>query len=89
MPVSPTTVFDARAMDRTIRRMADEIVELNDGTDNLILVGIQRRGVQVADRLVAVMKEREHQDVPRGGARASVHQGSVGLGADERVGGTA
>lgn len=66
MPVSPTTVFDARAMDRTIRRMADEIVELNDGTDDLILVGIQRRGVQLADRLVAVMKEREHQDVPRG-----------------------
>ena len=66
MPVSPTTVFDARAMDRTIRRMADEIVELNDGTDDLILVGIQRRGVQLADRLVAVMKERERQDVPRG-----------------------
>ena len=66
MPSSPTTVFDARAMDRTLRRMADEIIELNDGTDGLVLVGIQRRGVQLADRLAAMMKEREHVDVPRG-----------------------
>ena len=53
-------------MDRTLRRMADEIVELNDGTDNLIIVGIQRRGVQLADRIVAIIREREGHPVPRG-----------------------
>ncbi|MDQ6830126.1 MAG: bifunctional pyr operon transcriptional regulator/uracil phosphoribosyltransferase PyrR [Gemmatimonadota bacterium] len=60
------TLLDARAMDRTLRRMAEEIVELNDGVDNLILVGIQRRGVQLADRMARVMKEREGAIVPRG-----------------------
>ncbi len=60
------TLLDARAMDRTLRRMAEEIVELNDGIENLILVGIQRRGVQLADRMARVMKEREGIDVPRG-----------------------
>ena len=61
-----TTVLDARAMDRTLRRMADEIVELNDGTDDLIIVGIQRRGVQLAARIVSSIRDREHVDVPSG-----------------------
>jgi len=46
--------------------MADEIVELFDGTDNVILVGIQRRGVQLADRLGAMIAEREGVQLPRG-----------------------
>jgi pyrimidine operon attenuation protein/uracil phosphoribosyltransferase len=61
-----TTVLDARALDRTLRRMADEIVELNDGTDDLIIVGIQRRGVQLAARIVASIRDREGADVPNG-----------------------
>ena len=46
--------------------MAEEIVELNDGTDDLIVVGIQRRGVQLADRIVRTIFEREKVKVPRG-----------------------
>ncbi|HEY4306568.1 MAG TPA: bifunctional pyr operon transcriptional regulator/uracil phosphoribosyltransferase PyrR [Gemmatimonadaceae bacterium] len=60
------TVLDARAFDRTLRRMADEIVELNNGTDNLVIVGIQRRGVQLAARIVSSIAERENADVPQG-----------------------
>ena len=66
MPSRQTTVLDARAMDRVLRRMADEIVEHNDGTDDLIIVGIQRRGVQLATRIVAFIADREKVDVPRG-----------------------
>lgn len=66
MPNATNIVLDARAMDRTLRRMADEIVELNEGTDRLVLIGIQRRGVQLADRLVALIAEREAVEVPRG-----------------------
>ncbi len=61
-----STILDARAIDRTLRRMADEIVELNDGTDDLIIVGIQRRGVQLAARIVASIREREGAEVPQG-----------------------
>jgi pyrimidine operon attenuation protein / uracil phosphoribosyltransferase len=66
MTTDNSTLLDARAVDRTLRRMAEEIVELNDGTDHLIVVGIQRRGVQLADRIVRLMLEREHVAVPRG-----------------------
>src|SRR3954453_9653051 len=66
MPAKQSTVLDARAMDRTLRRMADEIVELNEGTDDLIIVGIQRRGVQLAARIVSSIRDREGADVPSG-----------------------
>ena len=66
MPKENSIALDAQAVDRTLRRMAEEIVELNDGTDNLIIVGIQRRGVQLADRIARTIKEREGVDVPRG-----------------------
>ena len=66
MPPKNTTILDARAIERTLKRMADEITELNDGTDNLIIVGIQRRGVQLADRIVTLINERENARVPRG-----------------------
>jgi pyrimidine operon attenuation protein / uracil phosphoribosyltransferase len=66
MPPKQTVVLDARAVERTLKRMADEIVELNAGVEHLILVGIQRRGVQLADRLVRAIREAEGHEVPRG-----------------------
>jgi pyrimidine operon attenuation protein/uracil phosphoribosyltransferase len=66
MTTDNSTLLDARAVDRTLRRIAEEIVELNDGTDDLIVVGIQRRGVQLADRIVRTIYEREKVKVPRG-----------------------
>ncbi|MEO7041641.1 MAG: bifunctional pyr operon transcriptional regulator/uracil phosphoribosyltransferase PyrR [Gemmatimonadaceae bacterium] len=59
-------MLDANAVERTLRRMAGEIVESNGGTDNLIIVGIQRRGVQLADRIVALIKASDGVTVPRG-----------------------
>jgi len=66
MSDAPSVVLNARAVARTISRMADEILELNDGTDRLVLVGIQRRGVQIAERLADVIREREGVDIARG-----------------------
>src|SRR5215510_3808750 len=65
-PQQQSVVLDARAFDRMVRRMADEIVELNNGTEDLVIVGIQRRGVQLAALIVSSIAEREHADVPQG-----------------------
>lgn len=46
--------------------MADEIIELNAGVEGLLLVGIQRRGVQIAERIADVIREREKAEIPRG-----------------------
>lgn len=44
-------VFDENAMSRAIMRIAHEIVERNETTDNIVLVGIKTRGVPLAKRL--------------------------------------
>jgi len=66
MTTKNTTVLDARAVERTLKRMAVEIVELNRGTDDLIVVGIQRRGVQLADRIVKMIEGGEGVVIPQG-----------------------
>src|SRR5690349_7516097 len=66
MAAKQSTVLDARAFDRTLRRIADEIVELNNGTDDLVIVGIQRRGAQLAARIVSSISDREKAQIPQG-----------------------
>src|SRR3954467_1128254 len=66
MATKNATVLDARAVERTLKRMSVEIVELNRGTDDLIIVGIQRRGVQLADRLVRMIEGGEGVTLPQG-----------------------
>lgn len=66
MSQTPTVILNGRAVARTISRMADEIIELNDGVEGLLLVGIQRRGVQIAERIADVIRDREKAEIPRG-----------------------
>lgn len=44
-------LMDAEAMERALIRLAHEIAERNRGRDDLLLLGIKSRGVQVAERL--------------------------------------
>jgi len=61
-----TTLLDARALARALQRMAVEILELAHGTTDLVLVGIQRRGVELAERLARLIEREEGVTVPRG-----------------------
>jgi pyrimidine operon attenuation protein/uracil phosphoribosyltransferase len=61
-----TILLDARAMSRALQRMAVEILELAHGTGDLVLVGIQRRGVELAERLAKLIEKDEAVTVPRG-----------------------
>ncbi|MDD4188698.1 MAG: bifunctional pyr operon transcriptional regulator/uracil phosphoribosyltransferase PyrR [Eubacteriales bacterium] len=44
-------IMDENAMERALTRISHEIIEKNKGTQNLALVGIQRRGVPLARRI--------------------------------------
>lgn len=59
-------VLTSSAVDRTLKRMADQIVELNDGTDDLVIVGIQRRGVQLASRICGIIEKSEDAKILQG-----------------------
>ena len=51
---------------RAISRIAHEIVERNRGLDDVFLVGMRTRGVPLAERLAAAIREFEGRDVPVG-----------------------
>src|SRR2546422_7105924 len=61
-----TTILDARALSRALQRMAVEVLELAHGTEHLVLIGIQRRGVELAERIAKLIEEDEGVVVPRG-----------------------
>jgi pyrimidine operon attenuation protein / uracil phosphoribosyltransferase len=59
-------VMDADRIARSLTRIAHEIVERNRGVESLALVGIRARGVPIATRLAAQLKEISRVDVPTG-----------------------
>jgi pyrimidine operon attenuation protein/uracil phosphoribosyltransferase len=59
-------LLDERALGRTLARMATEIVERAGGTEKLVLVGIQRRGVELAARLKRLIDQAEGSAVATG-----------------------
>lgn len=59
-------LLDDRAIGRALDRMASEVVERCHGTERMLLVGIQRRGVELAARLAALIERREGVAVPLG-----------------------
>lgn len=58
--------MDERAVGRAIARMAREIVERNEGIDSLALVGIHRRGIQLARLIREEIERAEGAAVPAG-----------------------
>jgi pyrimidine operon attenuation protein/uracil phosphoribosyltransferase len=61
-----TPLLDERAIARALSRMASEIVERCGGTEGLVLIGIQRRGVELAVRLQRHIAQAEDVSVPVG-----------------------
>jgi pyrimidine operon attenuation protein / uracil phosphoribosyltransferase len=54
-------IIDADGLRRIVTRIAHEIVERNKGVEDLILVGIRRRGVPLANRMAVKIREFEGQ----------------------------
>jgi pyrimidine operon attenuation protein/uracil phosphoribosyltransferase len=65
-PEERQLVLDAGAIERTLNRMAQDIVRQAPDPRLLVLIGIQRRGVELAARLAAIVAREARVDVPRG-----------------------
>ena len=59
-------ILDDKGIRRMMTRIAHEIVERNQGTQNLVLVGIRRRGVPLAERIQEFIEGFEKTSVPLG-----------------------
>ena len=67
MPASKCVrILDAAAIDRSLTRIAHEIIERNKSLDGLSLVGIRTRGVPMAQRLAGKLGEIHSTEPPTG-----------------------
>lgn len=91
-------LMSASEIERTLVRLAHEIVEKSNGSENLALVGIKRRGVSLAERLGKLISgiEKRHvdtgvldiqfyrDDLSTAGARPVVTPGAIGFDIEGR-----
>lgn len=68
------TILDASDMRRTLGRMAHQILEAHQGGQDLVVLGIMRRGWPVAKRLAFAMTQIEEATVPCGKLSTSRHR---------------
>ena len=61
-----TVLMDGEAVRRAVDRMSREVLERLGGTENVVLMGIQRRGVHLAEMIRSVIEEAEGVSVPTG-----------------------
>lgn len=72
-------VLSAEDINRALRRMAHEIIEKNRGLESVVLVGIQRGGAWVAERLAGFIESIDARPVPVGLLDPTFHRDDIGL----------
>jgi pyrimidine operon attenuation protein / uracil phosphoribosyltransferase len=76
-------LMSASEVERTLIRLAHEILEKNNGCEDLALVGIRRRGVPLAERLAKIIQRIEKKPVPVGTLDITLYRDDLSL--DERA----
>lgn len=74
-----TTILNADAMQRALSRMAHEILEHHDSIDRLALIGLQTRGVFLAQRLARKIFEITSREVPTATLDISMYRDDLDL----------
>lgn len=74
MPDTHVTVMNAAAIQRALTRVAHEVAERNESGVNVVLVGIQRGGVVLANRLGQILSGIWPHPVPTGTLDVSMHR---------------
>jgi pyrimidine operon attenuation protein / uracil phosphoribosyltransferase len=82
--VAHSRVMDADDIHRALRRMAHEILERNHGLDDLVIIGLQTGGVQLAHALAATLEEIEEivegePGVPVGTLDVALYRDDIGI----------
>lgn len=76
-----SVILNAPAIARALTRIAHEIAERNEGSEEVVLVGIQRGGVPLAGRISAILAGLWNHPVPTGSLDVAMHRDDL----DHRV----
>ncbi len=77
--------MDESAVDRTLTRIAHEIIEKNRGTDNIALIGIKTRGYPLAVRIAEKIRKISNTDVPVGMLDITMYRDDLSVISDSPV----
>ena len=72
-------LMDEAALGRALMRISHEITEKNKGVENVVLVGIRRRGEPIAERIRGNIKKIENIEVPCGSIDISFYRDDLTL----------
>jgi pyrimidine operon attenuation protein/uracil phosphoribosyltransferase len=79
VPDSDKAVLDPADIGRAVTRIAHEILEKSRGAEGLVLLGIPTRGVPLAERLAACMRQVEGHPVPVGSIDITMYRDDLRL----------
>jgi len=77
--VGERVLLDAEALDRTLHRIAHEIIERNPELDQVALVGIHTRGVPLAQRLRRLIEDFSGSEVELGTVDITFYRDDVSV----------
>ncbi len=77
--VARTQVLDADDVRRAVWRMAHEVIELNHGLDEVVVVGLQTGGVAFAEALAEALGKIDGEAPPHGTLDVAFHRDDIGL----------
>ena len=83
--VTGRRIMTADEIRRATIRLSHEIVEKQAGTQGLLLIGIQRRGVPLARRIAAAIAENESVDIAVGALDITFYRDDLSLVAQQPV----
>ncbi len=69
-----SVIMDEAALRRSMTRITHEIIEKNSGTDDLVLLGIRRRGIPLAAMLKENFERLGEKDIPAGSVDISLYR---------------
>ena len=77
-PTAGVPIMDAEAIRKALRRIAHEIIEGNPNLESVVLAGIPSRGVEIASRIAAFIREIDKTDIETGVIDVAMHRDDVG-----------
>ncbi|HEY1734746.1 MAG TPA: bifunctional pyr operon transcriptional regulator/uracil phosphoribosyltransferase PyrR [Acidimicrobiales bacterium] len=77
--VPHSQVLSAADVQRALTRMAHEVAERNGGLDDVVLIGLQTGGVDLARRMAAALESSEGDRVPVGTLDVAFYRDDIGL----------
>lgn len=79
------TILDEAAVGRALKRISHEILERNNGCDEVCLIGIKRRGISIAAKIAENILAIEGKEVPLGTLDITYYRDDLAKKSEEPV----